>query len=109
MSLLQAIFLGVVQGITEFLPVSSSGHLAIFQNIFGMQTDGGLLFDVCLHIGTLAAVFIVYWKDIFKMIREFFSMCADIAGSSMMCDVNFLPNKAPLSISTVPNCAASVS
>ena len=81
MSLLQAIFLGVVQGITEFLPVSSSGHLAIFQNIFGMQTDGGLLFDVCLHIGTLAAVFIVYWKDIFKMIREFFSMCADIAGN----------------------------
>ena len=81
MSLLQAIFLGVVQGITEFLPVSSSGHLAIFQNIFGMQTDGGLLFDVCLHIGTLAAVFIVYWKDIFKMIGEFFSMCADIAGN----------------------------
>ena len=81
MSLLQAIFLGVVHGITEFLPVSSSGHLAIFQNIFGMQTDGGLLFDVCLHIGTLAEVFIVYWKDIFKMIREFFSMCADIAGN----------------------------
>ena len=43
-----------------------------------MKTDGGLLFDVCLHIGTLAAVFIVYWKDIFKMIREFFRMCGDI-------------------------------
>ena len=65
-------------GVTEFLPVSSSGHLAIFQNIFDMKTDGGLLFDVCLHIGTLAAVFIVYWKDIFKMIREFFRMCGDI-------------------------------
>ena len=78
MSLLQAIFLGIVQGVTEFLPVSSSGHLAIFQNIFDMKTDGGLLFDVCLHIGTLAAVFIVYWKDIFKMIREFFRMCGDI-------------------------------
>ena len=74
MSLFHSILLGLIQGVAEFLPISSSGHLAIFQNIFGMQTDGGLLFDVCLHIGTLAAVFIVYWKDIFKMIREFFSM-----------------------------------
>lgn len=78
MSLIQAIFLGIVQGITEFLPVSSSGHLAIFQNIFGMETDGGMLFDIMLHVGTLAAVFVVYWKDIYKLIREFLRMCVDI-------------------------------
>lgn len=78
MSLIQAIFLGIVQGITEFLPVSSSGHLAIFQNIFGMETDGGMLFDIMLHVGTLAAVFVVYWKDISKMIREAIRMGMDI-------------------------------
>lgn len=49
MSIIQAIILGIVQGITEFLPVSSSGHLAIIQNIFHIQTDGGLFFDVMLH------------------------------------------------------------
>ena len=70
MSLIQAIFLGFVQGVTEFLPVSSSGHLAILQNIFGMETDGGLLFDVMLHVGTLFTVCLVYRKDIWKMIRE---------------------------------------
>ena len=53
MSLLQAILMGIIQGLTEFLPVSSSGHLAIFKILFGVDTDTGLLFDVLLHIGTL--------------------------------------------------------
>ncbi len=66
MSLLQSIFLGFVQGITEFLPVSSSGHLAIFKNFFGMG-DVGMAFDILLHLGTLIAVFVVYWKDIVKI------------------------------------------
>ena len=70
MSLLEAIFMGFIQGLTEFLPVSSSGHLAIFKNIFQINTDTGILFDVLLHLGTLVAVFIVYYKDIFKMITE---------------------------------------
>ena len=64
MSVLQSIFLGIVQGITEFLPVSSSGHLAILENIFHIDTDGGMLFDIMLHVGTLAAVFVVYHKDL---------------------------------------------
>ena len=68
MSIIQAIILGIVQGITEFLPVSSSGHLAIIQNIFHIQTDGGLFFDVMLHLGTLVAIFVVYRKDILRMI-----------------------------------------
>lgn len=78
MSILQSIFLGIVQGITEFLPVSSSGHLAILQNIFNIDTEGGLLFDVMLHVGTLVAVCVVYWKDIWRMIREAIWICVDL-------------------------------
>jgi undecaprenyl-diphosphatase len=81
MSILQSILLGIVQGITEFLPVSSSGHLAILQNIFHVETDGGMLFDIMLHIGTLVAIFIVYYKDIWRMIVEALSMCADICSN----------------------------
>ena len=78
MSIIQAIILGIVQGITEFLPVSSSGRLAIIQNIFHIQTDGGLFFDVMLHLGTLVAIFVVYRKDILRMIVETVNMCGDI-------------------------------
>ena len=77
MSLLEAVIMGLIQGLTEFLPVSSSGHLAIFKNVFQMNTDTGILFDVLLHIGTLAAVFIVYHRDIGKMIREGFGLLGD--------------------------------
>ncbi len=78
MSILESILLGIVQGVTEFLPVSSSGHLAILQNIFHVETNGSMLFDIMLHLGTLAAVFIVYHKDIWNMIKEFFLMVGDM-------------------------------
>ena len=78
MTILQAIFLGIVQGVTEFLPISSSGHLAIFQNIFGIETNGGILFEVMLHVGTLVTICIVYKKDILRMIRETILICMDI-------------------------------
>lgn len=78
MSILQAIILGIIQGIAEFLPISSSGHLAIAQNLFHMETEGGLFFDIMLHLGTLAAVFVVYRKDILRMIVETIRMCGDI-------------------------------
>ena len=66
MTVINAIILGLVQGIAEFLPISSSGHLAILNNLFGMTTteNGHMFFDVLLHLGTLGAVFIAYWKDI---------------------------------------------
>ena len=67
MSLLEAIILGFIQGVTEFLPVSSSGHLAIFKNFFGLK-EAGIAFDILLHVGTLVAVFVCFWKDIWELI-----------------------------------------
>lgn len=78
MTILQAILLGIIQGVTEFLPVSSSGHLAILQNIFKIETDGGMLFDIMLHVGTLVVVFLVYRKDILRMIIEGIRIIIDI-------------------------------
>lgn len=78
MTVIESILLGIVQGVTEFLPVSSSGHLSILQNIFHIETNGSMLFDIMLHLGTLVAVFIVYRKDIWKMIVEALCMARDI-------------------------------
>lgn len=64
MSFLEAIIMGLIQGLTEFLPVSSSGHLAIFKNLFHIQTETGLLYDIMLHIATLVAICVVYFKDV---------------------------------------------
>ncbi len=77
MDILNAIIQGIVQGLTEFLPVSSSGHLAITQHITGMQEDN-LFFSVMLHIGTLAAVVAVYIKLILKLLKAFGLMVKDI-------------------------------
>lgn len=68
MSLLQAILMGLLQGVTEFLPVSSSGHLAIFKYLFHVNTETGLLFDTLLHLGTLIAVCVVYWGNVRKLV-----------------------------------------
>lgn len=76
MSLLEAVIMGLIQGITEFLPVSSSGHLALFQIAFGLE-ETGLLFDCLLHFGTLLAVFAVYYRDIWKLICEGFAIIGD--------------------------------
>jgi undecaprenyl-diphosphatase len=67
--IVEALILGAIQGITEFLPVSSSGHLVLFQKIFGIS-ESALLFDTMVHVGTLAAVFIVLWKDIWAILRR---------------------------------------
>ncbi|MFC1858114.1 undecaprenyl-diphosphate phosphatase [Thermodesulfobacteriota bacterium] len=60
---LQAAVLGIVQGLTEFLPISSSGHLVIFQHLFGLK-EPELLFDICVHVGTLFAVCVVFFREI---------------------------------------------
>jgi undecaprenyl-diphosphatase len=69
MSILAALVLGAVQGITEFLPVSSSGHLVLFQKIFRVS-EPALLFDTLVHGGTLIAVFIVLWRDIWDILKR---------------------------------------
>jgi undecaprenyl-diphosphatase len=77
MDLIKSIIMGVIQGVAEFLPVSSSGHLAIMKHILHMETDTGLLFDVLLHLGTLIAIFIAFWKDIQELIVESFKIIGD--------------------------------
>lgn len=68
LELLQAIILGIVQGLTEFLPVSSSGHLLLGQYFLGLDQDRfGLSFDVALHLGTLVAVVSFFWRDLLRM------------------------------------------
>jgi undecaprenyl-diphosphatase len=69
MSLIEAIVLGAIQGLTEFLPVSSSGHLVLLQKIFEIS-EPVLLFDTMVHVGTLAAVFVVLWRDISAILRR---------------------------------------
>ena len=78
MTFIQSVFLGIIQGITEFLPVSSSGHLSILRNLFGIQTDGGLLFDVMVHLGTVIAICVVFRRDVLRMIGETIRMVSDI-------------------------------
>ncbi len=69
MDIIKAMILGLIQGLTEFLPVSSSGHLVLFQNIFGME-EATQAFSILLHTATLIAVFIYYWKDIWALMRH---------------------------------------
>ncbi|MDR2478674.1 MAG: undecaprenyl-diphosphate phosphatase [Treponema sp.] len=71
MNILEAIILGAAQGLTEFLPVSSSGHLVLLQKIFGIS-EPALFFDTMLHLGTLAAVVAVLWRDIWAILRRLF-------------------------------------
>ena len=78
MTILQSVLLGIVQGITEFLPVSSSGHLSIIEKLFSIDAESSVFFNVLLHVGTLLVVIITYRKDIGKMILEFFGMIGDL-------------------------------
>ena len=84
MSLLSAILLGLVQGVTEFLPISSSGHLAIAEQLLSFTGASNVpeFFDVLLHLGTLVAVFVAYWEDIKSMVLEFFCGVRDIKNHS---------------------------
>ena len=75
MSIWNAILLGIVQGVAEFLPISSSGHLSILQNLFHVQSavDGHMLFDVLLHLATLVSVCIAYRKEVRDVVLEIVS------------------------------------
>ena len=76
MSIIEALLYGIIQGAAEFLPISSSGHLALAQSIFGaknIETDY-FMFNVLLHLATLVAVAIVYYRDLWNVIKAFFSL-----------------------------------
>jgi undecaprenyl-diphosphatase len=91
LSFWEAIFLGVVQGLTEFLPISSSGHLVLFQRLFDLE-EGALTFDILLHLGTLLAVFAVFWRDILEILKHPFGKMGRliIVGSIPTAAIGFL-------------------
>ena len=71
MEIWQAVILGFVQGLTEFLPVSSSGHVAFFQSVLDIKDSGiALFFTIILHLGTLVAVVAVFWRDILALFKK---------------------------------------
>ncbi|MCB5473818.1 undecaprenyl-diphosphate phosphatase [Ruminococcus sp. AF46-10NS] len=82
MSVIHAIILGILQGITEFLPVSSFGHLCAVQHLMGGTRGSGVLFEVMLHIGTMAALILFLWKDIRKIGIELIGMILDLIGNA---------------------------
>lgn len=69
MTIFEGIILGIVQGLSEFLPISSSGHLVLFQKLFGLE-EGALTFGVAVHVATLISICFVLWKDIWGMVRR---------------------------------------
>ncbi|MEX1086964.1 MAG: undecaprenyl-diphosphate phosphatase, partial [Candidatus Paceibacterota bacterium] len=69
MSYTEAILLGIVQGLTEFLPISSSGHLIAARSVLGFGVEGALAFDVLLHLATLAAIVVYFRRDVFQLIK----------------------------------------
>ncbi|NLP25975.1 MAG: undecaprenyl-diphosphate phosphatase [Clostridiales bacterium] len=78
MTIIEAVIQGIIQGLTEFLPISSSGHLSIYQHFTGNSGDAGFLMLSVLHLGTLVAVFIAFWDTIWALIKEFIVMIKDI-------------------------------
>ena len=98
MSVLQAILLGIVQGITEFLPVSSFGHLAAIENAMGITRNTAVLFEVLLHIGTMVAVFFAFHEDLRRIGEELLCMIMDIIGNVNI----YFHNRKPVRISTMP-------
>jgi len=84
MSITEAVVLGIIQGIAEFLPISSSGHLVVAQHFFGIK-EGNLAFAVVLHLGTLLSILIAYRAAVWGILREFFLMCADVLRGRGFC------------------------
>ena len=78
MSIFDAVIQGIIQGLTEFLPVSSSGHLSLYQHFTGNSGEAAGIYSILLHLGTLIAVMIAFWNEIFDMVKEFFAMAKEM-------------------------------
>ena len=74
MTILQALFLGIIQGITEFFPISSSGHLVLFENLFQLKPEEHTFFNILVHAGTLLAILIYFRKDIIDILQGIFKL-----------------------------------
>ncbi len=85
MDIIHAVIIGLVQGLTEFLPISSSGHLVLIPHLIGFESS--LVFDTVLHVGTLLAIFICFWDDIVKIVKAFFDSLADIPKGRLVPDI----------------------
>lgn len=73
MEIFEAIILGIIQGLTEFLPVSSSGHIELGKAVLGIETEEDLLFSLLVHLATVLSIFIIFWKDIWSLFKALFS------------------------------------
>lgn len=90
MTILDGVLQGIIQGLTEFLPVSSDGHISIYQHFTGNYGENALFFTLMLHLGTLLAVLIVYRQTIWNLICEFFSIISDLFAGKLR---NTRPNE----------------
>ena len=77
MELWESFLLGLIQGITEFLPISSSGHLVLGQHVLGLTGDGGITYEIVVHVGSLVSIMVYYRKDVHLLIRSALTMMAD--------------------------------
>lgn len=105
-----ALVLGLIQGLTEFIPISSSGHLVIFQNLLGLENcEQYIVFDIVLHLGTLVSVLFFYWKDVLGLVKSFFGFFADlIKGKKVDFKKDGLRILLAVIIGTIPLIAAAV-
>ena len=74
MDILIAILLGAVQGVTEFLPISSSGHLVVLKDFFAIEIIDTLIFDIAVHVATALAIVVYFWRDITDLVEDFFRL-----------------------------------
>jgi undecaprenyl-diphosphatase len=108
MNILNAILLGLVQGVAEFLPISSSGHLALVENILGAQAvaemDSSALFNILLHLATLVAVIIAYWADVRAMAVEGVAMVKGLGKGQSLSEGNIPARRliVMIVVATVP-------
>lgn len=103
MTILKAIVLGIIQGLTEFLPVSSSGHLAVTQRLLKVPENRILFFTIMLHIGTLFSIFFVYSKDIAMIVVEFFRLIKEtIKGRGFKVNNKYRKLSVFIIVATIP-------
>ena len=89
MDLFEAIFLGILQGITEFLPVSSSGHLVLAQSLFGRNLQTGITFEIVVHFGSFCSIVLYYRKLIAEILGDLFKSITSFINMSLNYFVNF--------------------